>query len=857
MQLNGTWKLYYHPASAVINTPADLAVSGIVPIPATVPGNVELDLSAAGILPDDLFYGMNITEAERFEICDWWYETEFTPAAPAPGEVVTLHFGGVDCFADYFLDGVKLGESDNMLIAHDFDVTDRLRWGQPNRLHVHIYSPIVRAAEAENELSMSLYDWSKPVTASWTRKAAHSYGWDIMPRAVSAGLWRPVELRYAPRYGFRSLYFNLKQLNGSTGRVQFAWDSTVAPEHIFADLDFIITGVCGEHRFTHKFVSRCKAGAATFDIPNLRLWWPRPYGEANLYDITVEVYHKGEKILAQTVRRGFRTLKLRRDDVLVEGKGRFEFVVNGVRIMAVGSNWVPLDAYHSRDAERLLPALNLAVEAGCNILRCWGGNVYEDHAFFDFCDAHGIMVWQDFAMACASYPRSPAFVAALTREAEWLVRELRDHPSLVLWCGDNEVDVMTQSRGGDPSQNILTREVLPRVLERLDPERPYIPSSPYISPAAFAAGPAALPEDHLWGPRDYHKSPYYTQSRAAFVSETGYHGCPSRRSIERFITPERVWPYQNNPEWNLHSTDQMNSPSRVMLMHRQVAQLFGEVPTDMDDYTLASQISQAEAKKFFIERVRAKMGRMGGVIWWNLIDGWPQMSDAVVDYYYEKKLAFDYIRRSSAPFMVMLDEMAAWGHPIICANSTRETVRGSLTITDLDSGETVWTGDFTAAPNANTTLGKLSLMHSAQGMFLLRWTTDRGEGFNTYLYGTPAFSLEKYKGWLEKIAEIEWGKPLTCTYYAVLDYADDGINITFPDVAGAYTCAHSTEEALVMAEDVLNLWLDGMRPDELPPAIADENLTTKTNETVVKISTDLYIRDGVLFSPRVIRYQDK
>jgi len=361
-------------------------------------------------------------------------------------------------------------------------------------------------------------------------------------------------------------------------------------------------------------------------------------------------------------------------------------------------------------------------------------------------------------MACHYYPQNRQFMERLEQEAEWVVKELRDHPSLALWSGDNEVDqCLAMGSGVDPVVNRLTREVLPQVLARLDPYRPYLPSSPYISQKAFAMGDNRqgsqfYAEDHLWGPRDYFKSSFYTNAKAYFVSEAGYHGCPGRKSLEKMLDPEYVWPYADNEQWILHSSDQRGNDSRVWLMHRQIQQLFGDVPTDIDDYTLASQISQAEAKKFFIEHMRAKMARNGGMIWWNLIDGWPQMSDAIVDYYYEKKLAYDFVKRSQRDFIIMVDEMDSWGQPVLCANSTLRTVSGTVTVSDMDSGEVVFEKAFTAAPNSNTTLGKLPLMYSDRGMFLIQWQLDNGEQhFNTYLYGSPKFDLQQYKRWLKKM----------------------------------------------------------------------------------------------------------
>lgn len=770
MDLNGNWKLYYAPQGENrLSSVFDLEKSGIPSVDATVPGNVELDLSAAGILPEDLFKGMNILEAEKYENYEWWYEKTFSaPAAPDNEHKVILHFGAVDCIADYYLNGEKIGESDNMFISQDFDVTDKVKYGEENTLHVHIASAVLKGASEDIEPNMALQSWHATTVSLNVRRAPHSYGWDIMPRAVSAGIWRPVELQYKKKYDFRYLYFNIKYMAGKDAVVSLAYDSDIQPEYAFKDHHLRIYGKCGDSEFYKETdeigMRKTGAGVFVFTIPDIKLWWPKHYGEPNLYDITVELIdQKGDILISKTVRRGFRTLELRHSEI-VEPNGCFEFVVNGKRIMATGTNWVPMDAYHSRDNSRYEKALSMADDLGCNIIRCWGGNVYEDHDFFNYCDEHGILVWQDFAMACHQYPQHSRFMAKLEKEAEWVVKELRDHPSLALWSGDNEIDSMLAGNGVDPATNRLTREVLPRVVERLDPERPYIASSPYISSIAYnmgdnRQGSQVYPEDHLWGPRDYFKSSFYTNSKAYFVSETGYHGCPNKESIEKFIDEEYVWPYENNRQWNLHSSDQRHNGSwdgRTMLMHRQVAQLFGEVPTDMEDYILASQISQAEAKKFFVEHMRAQMARNGGIIWWNLVDGWPQMSDAIVDYYYSKKLAYDYIKRSQRGFIIMLDEMNNWKQSVITANSTLETVKGHIKITDIDSGKVYFEKDFTAGANCNTKLGDIPLMYSDKGMFLIQWELENGEKhFNTYLYGTPGFDLNKYKGWLEKINSLE------------------------------------------------------------------------------------------------------
>lgn len=755
MNLNGKWKLYYYKYGDRPPVKPD-ELAALPCIDATVPGNVELDLSAAGILPADLFYGENLRKAEPYECYEWWYETGFTPESPASDERVVLRFGAVDCFAAYYLNDEKIGESDNMFIEQEFDVTERLKYGEENTLKVNIHSPAAVTGEIETEVSAAHYSWTVAATSAVNcRKAPHSFGWDIMPRAVSAGIWRDVSLEYRKKYGFNYLYFATSWLSGQDAAAALDFDCRVPPEYVFGGIRVKVTGKCGDSEFKAEEFVLGKTGRVPIWIENAKLWWPRNYGEPNMYDITVSVYGEdGTFLFSETARQGFRTVALDRTDTATENTGRFRFIINGVPVMLVGSNWVPMDAYHSRDKARYQKALELAEDINCNVLRSWGGSVYEDTAFFDWCDEHGMLVWQDFAMACHFYPINDTFAAQMTKEAESVVKKLRGHASLCLWCGDNENDLVLAGSGRNPSLNRITREVLPSVIERLDPTRPYIASSPYISDETFKAGMSALPEDHLWGPRDYYKNKYYTESKAKFISETGYHGCPARKSIEKFVEPEYVWPYQNNPQWVWHSTDRKGNPTRSMQMHYQIQQLFGMVPDNMDDFIAASQISQAEAKKFFIERVRAKMDVMGGIIWWNLLDGWPQFSDAVVDYYYEKKLAYSFIKRSSRPFIVMVDEMAEGGYPVICANSTREEVSGHLTVTNAEDNRIVLETDFKAAPNSNTRLGQVPFAYSDKGMLILKWETD-STYFNTYLYGYPAFDFESCRKWIAKVEAEE------------------------------------------------------------------------------------------------------
>ena len=711
---------------------------------ATVPGVVQLDLSENGYLPKDLFMGENIKETEKFEDYEWWYERSFV--SPEERRNVWLVFEAVDCIAEYFLNGEKIGESCNSFIPHEFLIDKYLRDGE-NILTVHLKSAVLESFE--HDYTVKLLRTLTNTESKFLRKPPHSYGWDIMPRAVTAGLWRDVSIEVRDDIYFSQTFF---RNDGTCSRFYYVLD---AIDRDLSGVEIELEASCGEDSCTkRRIVAKKRAGFMEYGISNPKLWWPYGYGEPNVYDGAARIFKNGKLVHEEKISFGIRSVKVEREDRLCGKKGQFRILVNGEEILCKGSNWVPLDPFHSRDAERYPEALALVSDIGCNILRCWGGNVYEDHAFFDYCDRHGIMVWQDFAMACISYPEDDEFKKNIEAEAVSVIRRYRNHPSIILWAGDNECD--SCSFGYNPDDNSITRGVFPKAIELNDFGRPYLPSSPYITRAEHDAGVRSqvdgsiLVEDHLWGPRDYFKSDFYKNNAACFVSETGYHGCPSLESIKKFITPERVWPYRNNPEWILHSSDQDGRDHRVMLMEYQVEQLFGELPSTPEDYILASQISQAEAKKYFIERIRTGRPEKTGIIWWNLLDGWPQMSDAVVDYYFEKKLAYGYIKRSQAPFIVAAGEISSWMLPIYACNDTLKDKNVRLTVKDITNDKVLYEGSFTAGANKATKITSFQTYYSEKKFLIFEWEADGEKGWNHYFCGYPPMDLAYYKKIMEE-----------------------------------------------------------------------------------------------------------
>lgn len=755
ISLNGKWSLYFGDE---VNFPVKTVENykELEKISATVPGNAELDLSEAGYLDKNLFKGMATVNSMKCESYGFWYETKFEAPKHSEDETVFIRFGAVDCIAEYYINGSKVYESKNAFIPQEFEITKYLNNGE-NVLLVHI-SPALKA-ELESEYNYSIFCFNLNSLLS-IRKPTHSFGWDIFPRAVSAGIWRDADIVVKNKFSFENIHYKASvSADGKSASVRF-YVSVNAPAKALmknGGLTVRIRGTCKDSVIFGESVLERKKNAHIFPkIENPKIWWPAGYGEANVYDTTIGLYDGDILVDEVTLNVGLRELRLERTDTLNCERPRFHFIVNGQEIFIKGSNWVPVDAYHSRNKSRYPRALALASDVGCNMLRVWGGGVYEDDEFYDYCDRNGILVWQDFMMACQRLNITEEMKENLRTEFKSVVKTLRTHPCLAVYSGDNEVDESSVGNGLNPDTNIITRQILPEVISEYDPFTPYIPSSPYVKGEfvnAYRCGEDIAVERHLWGARDYYKADFYKNSKACFVGETGYHGCPDVASIREIVDEDFVWPIYNE-QWILHSSDQKGNWHRVRLMDDQIVQLFGKRVENVEDFSFASQISQAEAKKYFIERVRIKRPYTGGILWWNLIDGWPQMSDAVVDYFYRKKIAYHYIKTSQQPICLMFDEMRDWHFTLVAANDTINEVSGDYEVSDIDSGKILAKGEFNAKANTSTAVTRLMAFYSDQKMLLIKWTVNGKTYYNHYLAGMPPFDLETYKRWYKKLEEV-------------------------------------------------------------------------------------------------------
>lgn len=801
IDLNGKWRLYIAPHNQVKESSlcgSECLKEGCLPdgidfikIDAEVPGNFELDLHRAGILPDP-FAGMNPLLLQEYENRHLWYAKEFFVDELPSGDAY-LRFEGIDTFADIYLNSELIGQNDNMLVEHEFNINDRIKLGT-NQIVVHIYPTVIEARKyEENALAVGLpYNED----SLHVRKAPYMFGWDIMPRAVSGGLWRDVSIVEKPQHRIDDFYIGTSSVNFTTGSAVLSGQiRLITEDDLLSDFEAVIVGTCGESRFEESI--RFWGVNRNFDIylNNALLWWPRGEGKQNLYDVEVKLYRKGELWDTFRTRIGIRIIELLRTSIVEkDGCGKFEFIINGKKIFIMGTNWVPLDAFPSQNEKRVIKALDMVEDIGCNMIRLWGGNIYESDLFYSRCDERGIMLWQDFVMGCGYYPQYDEFCQKLREEAIIAVKRLRSHASIVLWAGDNECDAFytyakKNGKRLDPNENVLTRKVLPEVLRAYDGFRPYLPSSPYIDEKAFALIDQCRPaEDHLWGPRNYFKSNYYKNATALFASETGFHGCPSPNSLKKYIEQDHLWPIilpngRPDPQWIVHAasveTEHIGEYEyRIALMLRQVSVLFSDMPDSnrgrataqescdyfdrmkamfgngveaIDGIAKASQIFQAEAFKYMIERFRVRKATHGGLIWWNLLDGWPQISDAVVDYYFTKKLAYDYIKNSQQPLCLMFDEPNEENRiTLYAANEIPAAQTFRYKVTRMNDATVVCNGESQVEASGILKLDSIPADPENRDMLLIEWEYEGKSGRNHFINNIRGIDFNTYIDFLNK-----------------------------------------------------------------------------------------------------------
>ncbi|MGA7831514.1 MAG: glycoside hydrolase family 2 protein [Terracidiphilus sp.] len=634
-------------------------------LPASVPGDVHLDLAANKKIPDP-FYRDNEAKLQWIENQGWEYRLSFevAPSLLARSNV-DLVFDGLDGAAVVYLNGAEMLRTGNSFRIWRVSAKNHLHAGK-NLLRV-VFPSATKAAE-EAAASDFFRLRSKTADKTYLRKPAYEYGWDWGPRFVTSGIWKPVRLEAWDKA--RISDFHIRQR-----------DVTKEVAHLDAEVEIEAASAVSEKVSVQMSSDGAPLIVVTtaslhpgrnivdvpIEIPQPKLWFPVGYGDQPLYEFTArmgttrrdfitEVGSGRYPVDERTVKTGLRSIELHR---VPDKWGRsFEFVVNGIPVFAKGADVIPFDSFPNRvTTANYRRILESARDANMNMIRLWGGGYYESEEFYEICDELGLMVWQDFMFGNDWQPGTYAFKQNIEAEAEDQVRRLRNHPSIVLWCGNNETESAFEwaPRPGLPDdvkflmwQDYLTEfsGILPRVVARLNPETPYWPSSP-------SADYEALSDHYQSG--DHHdwsvwhgRVPFseYEKHHWRFVSEYGFQSFPEMRTVESFTQPE----------------DRTGIFTPVMLAHQKnnegnsiiqdyIAKDY-PAPKDFASFLYVSQVVQAEGIKIGAEHWRRSRPETMGSIFWQLNDCWPVASWSSIDYYGRWKALQYYARRFYAPVLV-------------------------------------------------------------------------------------------------------------------------------------------------------------------------------------------------------------
>lgn len=639
-------------------------------LPAIVPGSVYHDLLVNGQM-EDPYYRDNELAALRLMENDFEYRTVFDAAADLlSGEEILLRFDGIDTVADIYLNGEWLAYVENMHRVWEFPVKALLR-EKGNELRVVLHSPTKFIREA-NEKNPILGTTDAMEGFPHLRKAHCMFGWDWGPRLPDAGIWRDVQLIAFDDARIDSVY--ITQLH-EEGKVTLKLDvdvDRISEEFLrrFGEDDEKLEGLSFCVTLTDPDgVRTCydrDSAMAGIEVTDPQLWWPNGYGAQPLYQIQVDLLKEARTaqdpsqkaaVLDSWKRRiGLRTMTICREkDVYGES---FCHEVNGVRVFAMGADYIPEDNILSRvTPERTYNLLLQAKNAHHNCIRVWGGGHYPYDAFWDACDELGLMVWQDFMFACAVYDLTEEFEENITAECIDNIKRIRHHASLGLWCGNNEMEMFVLQGDGwvnRPSQKSdyvkMYEYLLPKILKEYDPNTFYWPASPSSGGAFDEPNAENRGDVHYWDV--WHGNKPITEYRKfyfRYVSEFGFQSFPSLKTCETFTLPEdrNIFSY-------VMEKHQRNSSANGKIMN-YMEQTF-LYPTSFAVTLYASQLLQAEAIRYGVEHFRRNRGRCMGAVVWQLNDCWPVASWSSIDYYGRWKALHYYEKRFFAPILISCAE---------------------------------------------------------------------------------------------------------------------------------------------------------------------------------------------------------
>jgi beta-mannosidase len=672
-------------------------------LPATVPGGTYTDLLAAGQIPDP-FWGENEKQVQWVAEHDWEYCHEFmVQPALLEEDRVELVCTGLDTLAEITLNGQSLAQTNNMFRTYRWQVKELLSAGT-NTLSIVFRSPVayINTRQKERKLPTIMN-----AGMAHLRKVQSHFGWDWGPRLPTSGIWREISLEGFSAARLGEVHLRQHHDAGSvtlTATVLVEQWSSENPSvqirltHPDGRMQQVETAVNGRDEPVHL--------AVEVDTP--QLWWPNGLGTQPLYKVQVVLIDNDRCLEERNFQVGLRRLELCQDPD--QWGRRFTFVVNGVPIFAKGADWIPADSFPTRlTPERYERLIRDCAAANMNMLRVWGGGYYEDEAFYDLCDRHGILVWQDFMFACAAYPLDqPEFVENVRLEVEQVIRRLRHRACLALWSGNNEIEMLwslwKRHKSLTKTCESFFYQQLPAWVAELDPDHPYWPSSPSSGKFMHKTNSDAFGDTHLWqvwhGLKPFK---YFRRRFSRFASEFGLEALPNLKTISGFAGTQDIC--MDAPVMRHHQRSVGGNDKIIYYLTDRF-----RLPGSFSDLVYLTQIQQAEAIRIAVEHWRRNRPRCSGALYWQLNDCWPVTSWASIDFEGRWNALQYSARRFYAPLAISIEEDGSHVR-VFVANDHPDPWQGTWCWSlETLNGEMVETGSaqLTATPTSATFLDEFS-----------------------------------------------------------------------------------------------------------------------------------------------------
>ena len=647
-------------------------------LPATIPGTVHTDLFANSVI-ENPFLGTNEKKIQWIENENWTYKVSFSISkSEIQYQNIDLQFDGLDTYATVFLNGKQILEADNMFRIWKVSVKNQIIEGK-NTLEVVFKSAVKEGKLQAQNLTYTL----PPDERVFTRKAQYQYGWDWGPRFVTAGIWKDVNLIFWNDIKLVNVKYKQLELTKEKAIVEFNTEINVAKAgKIDLALNDSIT--------TINLEKGLNAIQMQYQIDNPKFWWPNGLGDAYLYPFEISLVGNTSIIETQKINIGLRTIELVQEKDTIGTS--FYFKVNGIPVFIKGANYIPDDSFLPSVTDAVYKArIKDAVEANMNMLRVWGGGIYGSDIFYEECDKNGILVWQDFMFACAMYPGDEGYLKNVKQEIIDNVNRLQNHPSLALWCGNNENNEAWHNWGWQKQYKYSTKDstkiwndyerlfhqLIPKTLDSLLPKEKnfYWPSSPSIG---WGRKESMLQGDsHYWGVW-WGKEPFekYEKKVGRFMSEYGFQGMPNMETFKKFAIKEEL--NLQSETVKLHQKHPTGYETIEEYMKKDYV-----IPKSFEDYSYVSQLLQAEGMKIAIESHRRAKPYCMGTLFWQLNDCWPVTSWSSVDYYGNWK-AFHYqVKKSFENLLISVAEEDT-DYKIYIINDNLENSIGDLIVKTID-----------------------------------------------------------------------------------------------------------------------------------------------------------------------------